>query len=331
MSDPIPWNDDSVFESYNIIEETFKTVGTHNVKTAILLPKNLKPGAHPIIYHLHGGFLVMGHGLFAPFFPRWIDQLALQHSAIIISADYRLIPSANGLEDVLEDVEDGWQWTKANLPVILEEKAPGHSLDFSRVLLAGGSAGGYCATQLALSHPDEFQSLGINYPLLDIKDRLYVQGARPDEPTVLRMPLEEIPSMEDTLAWIEKTRKEPESRAGFERTPFAVAACQRGIFASHVLDNKSLNNLEFNPTERIQTGAKLPKNMWIMHGDDDSTVPIRGSQNFVDLVAKNSPETTVRFDVVPGEDHGFDFDMKRWESFADEAIGFVRDAWLAEA
>lgn len=75
------------------------------------------------------------------------------------------------------------------------------------------------------------------------------------------MPLEEIPSMEDTLAWIEKTRKKPESRAGFERTPFAVAACQRGIFSSHMLDNKGLDKADFHPLERIEAGAKLPKHM----------------------------------------------------------------------
>jgi fermentation-respiration switch protein FrsA (DUF1100 family) len=66
-----------------------------------------------------------------------------------------------------------------------------------------------------------------------------------------------------------------------------------------------------------------------MHGDDDSTVPIRGSQKFVDLVAKKLPATSVRYDPVKGEDHGFEFDEKRWESFADEALAFVRDAWLA--
>ncbi|KAM0555890.1 hypothetical protein ACHAPJ_006292 [Fusarium lateritium] len=329
MSD-IPWNTDAVFDSYDIFEETFKTVSSHDIKTAILLPKNLKPGPHPIIYHIHGGFLVMGHGLFAPFFPKWVDKLALEHSAIIVSPDYRLLPSANGLADVLEDVEDGWQWTKSQLPGILKEKAPGHFLDFSHTLLAGGSAGGYCATELALSHPDEFHSLAVVYPLLDTKDKVYLEGPSPDEPTVLRFPPEDIPFKADTLVWIEEKRKVPESRAGFERTPFAVAACQRGIFASHILDNKNLNKTEFHPLERIEAGAVLPKKMWIMHGDEDSTVPVRGSQKFVDLVAKKLPETTVRYDVVPGEDHGFEFDEKRWDSFADEALGFVKDAWLIE-
>jgi acetyl esterase/lipase len=83
----------------------------------------------------------MGHALFAPFFARWVDKLALKNNAIIISPDYRLLPSANGLQDILEDVEDGWRWTKSQLPGVLENKFPGISMDLSHTLLVGGSAG----------------------------------------------------------------------------------------------------------------------------------------------------------------------------------------------
>lgn len=65
-----------------------------------------------------------------------------------------------------------------------------------------------------------------------------------------------------------------------------------------------------------------------MHGDDDSTVPIRGSDAFVKLVREKLPGTEVRYDVVEGADHGFEYDWKRWESFSEEALGFVVDGWL---
>mgnify|MGYP005988472701 CR=1 FL=1 len=45
------------------------------------------------------------------------------------------------MEDVLEDVEDGWKWIQSNLVSLLEDIAPGVEPDFQRVLLAGGSAG----------------------------------------------------------------------------------------------------------------------------------------------------------------------------------------------
>lgn len=83
----------------------------------------------------------MGHALFAPFFAKWVDKLALKNDAVIISPDYRLLPSANGLQDILEDVEDGWQWSKNQLPAIMREKFPGIELDFGRIMLVGGSAG----------------------------------------------------------------------------------------------------------------------------------------------------------------------------------------------
>lgn len=70
-----------------------------------------------------------------------MDSLAREHSAIIVSPDYRLLPSANGVPDTIEDVEDGWAWTKENLNSVLKEKAPGHSVDFNHTLLVGGSAG----------------------------------------------------------------------------------------------------------------------------------------------------------------------------------------------
>lgn len=83
----------------------------------------------------------MAHGLFAPFFPKWVDALALEQGAIIVSPDYRLLPSANGVADVLEDLEDGWRWTKDVLPGVLRTRAPGVEMDLSRTLIAGGSAG----------------------------------------------------------------------------------------------------------------------------------------------------------------------------------------------
>lgn len=83
----------------------------------------------------------MAHGLFAPFWPKWMNKLGLEHDAIIIAPDYRLLPSADGIQGQIEDMEDCWQWAKSTLPGILDTRAPGHTLDFSRTMLVGSSAG----------------------------------------------------------------------------------------------------------------------------------------------------------------------------------------------
>lgn len=201
------------------------------------------------------------HSLFAPFFSPWALDLARENSAIVVSPDYRLLPTQNGIADQLEDLEDFWQWSKLKLPEILERNAPDHSLDFTRLLLVGGSAGGYCAIQLALSHPDEISAVAMAYPLLDLKDDIFVNGPAPGEPTVLRFPADQIPAKDDTIAWIENKRTTVTTKDGWDRTPFCVGACQYGLFASKVLDNRHLNRPEFLPLVRIESGAKLPKNM----------------------------------------------------------------------
>ncbi|KAH8888030.1 alpha/beta-hydrolase [Thozetella sp. PMI_491] len=322
------WPDDSMFEHFTVFEETFKTVDTHDIKAAILIPKGLPEGSHPVILNLHGGFLAYGHALFAPFFSPWALKLALEQSAIVVSADYRLLPSVNGVADVLEDLEDFWQWTRTTLPAALELRTPGHSVDFHRLLLTGSSAGGYAATQLALSHPDDISVVAMAYPFVDPKDDVIVSGPKAGEPTILRFPLEDMPSKEAVAAWVKEARQTVTTRAGLERTPLAVAAAQYGQFDELFFDNRNLNRPEFLPMERIKAGAKLPKKMWILHGDDDSVVYLRTSRNLLNLIREKLPDTSVRLDIAPGEDHAFDLTKTSWELHAIGAMDFVRDAWL---
>lgn len=232
------------------------------IKAAVFIPKGLAPGIHPGIFHFHGGFLVNAHSLFAPFFPIWALKLALEQKAIIVSPDYRLLPSENGVADVLEDLEDFWQWSRSdNFAKMLQVRSSGHSIDFSRLLVTGSSAGGYAAMQVAMTHPDDIAAVATAYPFVNPKDPIMFSGPRDDEPTILRVAREEMPTKTSVLDWIEETKYTVATKAGFERTPFAVAASQYGIYYSKIFDPRGLNRLEFIPTERLRAGARLPKKM----------------------------------------------------------------------
>ncbi|CAH0053665.1 unnamed protein product [Clonostachys solani] len=322
------WPEDAMFEHFTVFEETYKIVDSHEIKTAILIPKELKPGPHPILINVHGGFLVYGHSLFAPFFPPWALKLALEHSSIVVSPDHRLLPSANGVADVLEDLESFWQWTRSSLAGVLKDRAPSVSLDFSHLLVTGGSAGGYCATQLALSHPDEISAVALAYPFVDPKDPAVAEGPAPGDPSILRFKVEELPSKDSVVSWIEEARKTTTSKAGWDRTKLAVSAAQNGIFDSQIFDNLGLDLPDFLPLERIKRGAKLPKKVWILHGDDDSVVYLRATHRLVALAQEKLPETTIRLDVAKGEDHAFDLQKTSWELHAIGGLDFVKDGWL---
>ncbi|KAJ4127041.1 hypothetical protein NW768_008662 [Fusarium equiseti] len=322
-------NPEEVFNSYNIIQETFKTIGSHEIQTAILVPKSLVPGyCHPFIYHLHGGYLVTGHALFAPFFDKWVHKLALENDAIIVSSNYRLLPSSDGMGDVLEDVADGWQWTKTELPKVMEKKFPRIELDFNQILLAGSEAGGYYAIHLNIFYPEDFDCLALVSPLIDIYDRPFENGPGPGEPNVLDWPYKLMPNPENTQSWIEEASQTPVTRAGFERMPFFVAACQHMMFTPRLVDpNRRYRRRELRLLDLVRVGNNLAKSIWIMQGQDDSFISIRASDEFVRLVGKR-PDTTVRYDVIPGQGHGFDFDDAIWESDqAVEALEFVTQAW----
>lgn len=120
---------------------------------------------------------------------------------------------------------------------------------------------GYCAAQLALSYPTDFSALAMMYPLIDPKDRVFTDGPRPGDPSVLRISLEVLPSKDDTMVWIEKKREKPHFKDGFDRVPFTVSACHNGLFGSHIFDNQQLNKNEFFPLERLEAGEKLPMKM----------------------------------------------------------------------
>lgn len=66
-----------------------------------------------------------------------------------------------------------------------------------------------------------------------------------------------------------------------------------------------------------------------MQGREDSTCPVRGSDRFIDQVREKLPETEVRYDVVDGADHGFDYNEKSWESISEDALTFVAKGWLS--
>ena len=73
---------------------------------------------------------------------------------------------------------------------------------------------------------------------------------------------------------------------------------------------------------------KITPFRWIMHGNDDSTVPVRGSDKFVQHLRQSLPGVSVRYDVVSGQDHGFDFNEENWDSIERDALKFVGEAWL---
>jgi cephalosporin-C deacetylase-like acetyl esterase len=46
------------FESFHVYRTCYKKIGDHEIEVGILVPKDLKPGKHPLMVKFHGGGLV---------------------------------------------------------------------------------------------------------------------------------------------------------------------------------------------------------------------------------------------------------------------------------
>lgn len=166
----------------------------------------------------------------------------------------------DGIADQLEDLEDFWQWYRSTLPSVLQRNAAGHDIDYERALLTGGSAGGYFAAQLAMSHPDDSSALALSYPAVDLRDQIWIDGPAEDAPTVLRFPAEEVPSRDEALAWVAETRKTVASKGDLERVPALVALTQHGLFTQEMFEHSDVKlRSEDLSLERLRAGVKLPE------------------------------------------------------------------------
>lgn len=76
------------------------------------------------------------------------------------------------------------------------------------------------------------------------------------------------------------------------------------------------------PVEMVALAESMPA-VLILHGSEDSVVPVAGSERFVEALKKKKlPGSAVRLDVRPGE-HGFDADATMEEHWLKEDVEFI--------
>jgi acetyl esterase/lipase len=109
---------------------TFKTVGDLKVQADVYRPDNAR--VRPVVVWIHGGALISGNRKSVP--PSLLD-LCRDEGYALVSVDYRLAPEVK-LPAIVADVEDAFRWLRG-------DGAKQCALDPERVVVTGGSAGGY--------------------------------------------------------------------------------------------------------------------------------------------------------------------------------------------
>ncbi|MYX23721.1 alpha/beta hydrolase, partial [Streptomyces sp. SID8380] len=100
-------------------------------------------GAIPVLYHTHGGGMILGDALTG--LPQMLDEWTRDLGIGIVSVEYRLAPEHPDPAPV-EDCYAGLVWTA--------EHAAELGFDPERIIIGGGSAGGGLAAGVALAARD---------------------------------------------------------------------------------------------------------------------------------------------------------------------------------
>lgn len=103
-------------------------------------------------------------------------ELVRSQGAILVCPDYRLLPEATGL-DILSDIDSFWSWLPANLEAELTSHInPILRPAFDRILVTGDSAGGFCAIQSILRHPElSVKAVIMPYPIVHLRSRHWTE------------------------------------------------------------------------------------------------------------------------------------------------------------
>src|SRR5262249_46461239 len=109
---------------------TYKTAGETPVQADVYRAADTK--VRPVVVWLHGGALIMGSRTAVP---KGLLDLCRAEGFALVSLDYRLAPEVK-LPAIVEDVEDAFRWLRTQGPKLFHA-------DAERVVVAGGSAGGY--------------------------------------------------------------------------------------------------------------------------------------------------------------------------------------------
>jgi acetyl esterase/lipase len=285
---------------------TFKTVGDVKIGADVYRPDDTQ--VRPVVVWIHGGALINGNRNSVP---RQLLDLCRAEGHALISLDYRLAPEVK-LPDIIADVEDAFTWLREQGPKLCH-------LDPERVVVTGGSAGGYLTLMTGVRVWPRPRALVAYWGYGDVDGEWYT---KPSE-HYRKQPLV---SKEEAYKGV-GGRVLTGSEEGFDpkaRGRFYLYLRQNGLWTKEVTG--------FDPaTERAKLDPYCPvRNVspdypptLLIHGTEDTDVPYSLSADLAKELEKH--KVAHELVTVRGAGHGLSGgDKKLVDEANDKALAFIR-------
>jgi acetyl esterase/lipase len=285
---------------------TYRTIGDVAIQADVYRADEKE--IRPVVMWIHGGALVMGNRSSVP---RQLLDLCKSEGYALVSIDYRLAPQAR-LPEIIGDLDAALQWVQGDGAKLCR-------LDRERMVVTGGSAGGYLTLMAGVLKP-RLRGLVAYWGYGDVDGDWYV---KPSE-HYRKQPLV---SKEDAYRGIgEKvlTGSEP----GFDskaRGRYYLYLRQNGLWTREVTGFEAATEkarLDRCCPVRNITGTYPPT--LLIHGTLDTDVPYELSANMAKELARHKvPHELI---TVPGAGHGLAGGERKLVDAAHErALAFVRE------
>jgi acetyl esterase/lipase len=281
---------------------TFKTVDQVDVQ--LDLHRHQDDRVRPVLAYLHGGALIMGSRTGVP---RQLLDLCQREGIALVSIDYRLAPEVK-LPAIIEDVRDAFRW--------LRKEAGRLHLDVDRLVVSGGSAGGYLTMMCGIAIEPRPKALVAYWGYGD------VDGAWYTEPSAFyrKQPLVK---KEDAFAGVNKgilTGSDNPQLQGRRR--FYLYLRQNGLWTKEVTGFDPEEREKLDPYCPVRNITRVYPPILMIHGTTDDDVPYELSAAMAkELERKNVPHELI---TVVGAGHGLaGGDPKMVEDAHKRAAAFI--------